>query len=235
MPTVEIGLTLTFRTPPSVGAGGASGTLADKVITRNARGQFIIPASQLKGKLRHACEQLLRARDAPLCRPPHPDRMCPQVEEDGGRPLPMINEQPLCLLCQVFGAPSRPSRLRFHDLVALRADLPHETLRPMVSLNRHRRTAEEQRLFLVETAPHLGSAAEGLEFGNSTAITGDLDDRSHLHLLLAGFKLIFTWGGGSSRGLGWGEVTWQVRLGDESLGKIEVSKEEVEKLCPSSR
>jgi hypothetical protein len=48
MAKVRIDVTLTFTTPPSVGAVGAGRTLADKVITRNARGEFIIPASQIK-------------------------------------------------------------------------------------------------------------------------------------------------------------------------------------------
>ena len=77
MQAIRIDLTLTFTTPPSVGAGGSSGMLADKVVTRNARGEFVIPASQIKGKLRHACEQILRARGAPLCHAPRAEHMCP--------------------------------------------------------------------------------------------------------------------------------------------------------------
>src|SRR5437899_2827996 len=172
MPTVRIRLELTFTTPPSVGAGGASGTLADKVVTRNARGQFIIPASQLKGKLRHACEQLLRANDVILCRPPKPEDMCPQAS---GVLSP-------CILCDIFGSPHDRSKLRFCNLQASEEDLPKETLRPMVSLNRFRRTAEPKRLFLIETAPNIN----GLRFQSDKAITGYVRNSGYLHVLLAG-------------------------------------------------
>jgi CRISPR/Cas system CSM-associated protein Csm3 (group 7 of RAMP superfamily) len=219
MPAIKIDLTLTFTTPPSVGAGGVSGTLADKVVTRNASGEFIIPASQLKGKLRHACEQLLRAQGVPLCRPPRGEQMCPQVseDEDAGKPMPRCAEdkykdQPRCLLCQIFGSPAYPSRLRFHDLIAVQDNLPDETLRQMVSLNRRRRTAEDKRLFTIETAPNFA----GLQFRNSEAITGRLrpDETKYLHLLLAGLKMLFAWGGSSSRGLGWASGETRAWLDD---------------------
>jgi CRISPR/Cas system CSM-associated protein Csm3 (group 7 of RAMP superfamily) len=219
MSNITISLTLTFTTPPSVGAGGASGTLADKVVTRNAKNEFIIPASQVKGKLRHACEQLLRAQDVMLCQPPQPEQMCPNAD---GVKSP-------CLLCQIFGSPAHQSRLRFHDLTVKDADLlPAETLRPMVSLNRRRRTAEEQRLFLIETAPPF----KGLKFENGEAITGQVSDAAHLHLLLAGLQLLFAWGGGASRGLGWGEVTAEAWLDG---AKVEFNKEEVKQLCQPSK
>ena len=217
MPRVEISLSVTFASPPSVGAGGVSGTVADKVVTRDARGRFIIPASQVKGKLRHACEQLLRSQNVKLCRPPLPDEMCPHA--DG------VNSP--CLLCAVFGSPAERSRLRFHDLTAEAANLPGETLRAMVSLNRRRRTAEAGRLFLVETAPNLA----GLRFESDEAITGHLSDKAHAHLLLAGLRLLFAWGGGASRGLGWGELKAEVRLDGSP---IVFNVEEVKSLCPPS-
>ncbi|MCS6862326.1 MAG: RAMP superfamily CRISPR-associated protein [Abditibacteriales bacterium] len=218
MPNVRVSLSVTFTTPPSVGAGGTGGTLADKVVTRNARGAFILPASQVRGKLRHACEQLLRARGVPLCQPPQPERMCPHAE---GVKSP-------CLLCRIFGAPGRPSLLRFHDLTVRDADLlPEETLRPMVSLNRHRRTAEEQRLFLIETAPHFN----GLTFENPEAITGQVRDERYVHVLLGGLKMLFAWGGGTSRGLGWGAVKAVAQVDGKTVEKF--SREEVEQLCQS--
>jgi len=217
MPEVRISLSLTFETPPSVGAGGTSGTVADKVVTRNGHGQFVIPASQVKGKLRHACEQLLRALGVKLCRPPRPEMMCPRAE---GVPSP-------CLLCEIFGSPFDRSRLRFHDLVATQQNLPGETLRAMVSLNRQRRTAEAKRLFLVETAPHIS----GLLFENEQAITGHVRDVRHAHLLLASLKLLFSWGGGSSRGLGWGGA--EVRGAWLEGEAVTLNVEEVKALCPS--
>jgi CRISPR/Cas system CSM-associated protein Csm3 (group 7 of RAMP superfamily) len=228
MPTITISLVLTFATPPSVGAGGASGTLADKVVARNAHGEFIIPASQVKGKLRQACEQLLRGR-VPLCHPPRAEQMCPQIEKDDAEnALPQKDGLPCCVLCQVFGSPGYPSRLRFHDLVVTDADLlPPETLRPMVSLNRRRRVAEAQRLFLIETAPHFN----GLQFQNSEAITGQVGQPSHIHIVLAGLQLLFAWGGGTSRGLGWGDVKWEAWLDGQLINKID--SEEVKQICLS--
>lgn len=217
MPKVRIKLVLTFTTPPSVGAGGASGTLADKVVTRNARDEFIIPASQMKGKLRHACEQLLRGQGVQLCQPPQPARMCPHAD----------GVQSPCLLCEIFGSPLDRCRLRFHDLIATQEDLPEETLRTMASLNRSRRTAEAQRLFLIETAPHIN----GLRFENAAAIEGYINKPAHAHLLLAGLKLLFAWGGATSRGLGWGEVEAQAWLNEQEA--IKLDGEEVRALCQS--
>lgn len=213
---VKISLRLIFNTPPSVGAGGAIGRLADKVVTRNARGEFIIPASQVKGKVRHACEQLLRAHDVPLCQPPNPVRMCPHVD----------GVQAPCILCRIFGSPLERCLLQFHDLTSRQDNLPNETLRTMVSLNRSRRTAQAQRLFLIETAPNIN----GLQFENDEAITGSLNHPAHAHVLLAGLKLLFAWGGGASRGLGWGHVETTAWLDGEAFT---LNVEEVKTLCPS--
>ncbi|MDQ3918621.1 MAG: RAMP superfamily CRISPR-associated protein [Acidobacteriota bacterium] len=221
MPEIEIGLALVFETPPSVGAAGASDTLADKAVTRNGRDEFIIPASQVKGKLRHSCQQLLSANGVEVCRPPRPQDMCPRAGVNGP-----------CLLCQIFGSPFDRSRLRFHDLVATQAYLPGDTSRAMVSLNRSRRTAEAKRLFLVETAPNV----KGLRFENEHAVTGHVGDERHAHLLLAGLKLLFSWGGGAGRGLGWGEVAGL--QGGEVYALVDgrettINVEEVKALCAS--
>lgn len=227
MPGVRISLTITFTTPPSVGAAGASGTVADKVVTRNARDELVIPASQVKGKLRHACEQLLRSYGVPVCSAPRPERMCPQAE---GVKAP-------CVLCEIFGSPFYRSRLRFHDLVSQEENLPRETLRTMVSLNRSRRAAEAKRLFLIETAPHI----DGLKFTNDEAVTGHVggpgsneeysdEGVRHVHLLLAGMRLLFAWGGGASRGLGWGETEARAFVDGSD---ISLNVEEVKALCRS--
>jgi CRISPR/Cas system CSM-associated protein Csm3 (group 7 of RAMP superfamily) len=218
MPAIRIELRVTCATPPSVGSGGSEGTLADKVVLRDGRGRFILPGSQVKGRLRHACEQLVKAYKAPVCRPPRPDTMCPNYDED-----PTL--EPPCLLCRIFGGPGQASPLRFHDLVAQQPALPEQTLRAMVSLNRARRTAEPQRLFLIETAPHY----PGLEFRNEEAITGHVKEPAHAHLLLAAARMLFTWGGGSSRGLGWGRLDTVLWLGGT---ETPLDTEKVRSLCP---
>src|SRR5262245_21180781 len=73
---VNIALTLVFQTPPSIAAAGAFGSIADRVVERNGWGQFIIPGSQVKGKVRHACEQLARALGQPICDSPRAATMC---------------------------------------------------------------------------------------------------------------------------------------------------------------
>jgi CRISPR/Cas system CSM-associated protein Csm3 (group 7 of RAMP superfamily) len=211
----RIQLSLTCSSPPSVGDGGSHGTLADKTVVRNSSGRFVIPASQVRGKLRHACEQLLRAQGVWICEAPDAKEMCA-----------VSNGQAACISCQIFGSPGYASKVFFHDLVA-KCDLQSETLRPMVSINRSRRTAEKQRLFLVETAPNFN----GLSFEATDAITGNLQSPAHLHIILAALKMLYTWGGGSSRGLGWGALDAKSWLNDT---EIQLNMEEVKGICQSS-
>jgi hypothetical protein len=128
--------------------------------------------------------------------------------------------------CDIFGSSQNRCRLQFHDLLVWERNLPTETLRPMVSLNRFRRTAEAHRLFLIETAPNLN----GLRFENADAITGHISNSAQLHLLLAGLKMLFAWGGGASRGLGWGSLEANAWLNDELLP---LNINEVKALCRS--
>lgn len=192
---VRIGIALVFGTPPSIAAAGALSSIADRVAERNAKGQFIIPGSQVKGKLRHTCEQLLRALEKGVCDPPRAETMCPNA--------PGVDAP--CLLCRIFGSPARPSPLYFHDLVLDIAGSkeddhrPVPSLRAMIGVNRRRATVAEERLFLVETAPYYPE----LRFSNDEAVTGTLESEAEVKLLLAGLKLIPAWGGMKSRGLGW--------------------------------
>ncbi|HID08332.1 MAG TPA: CRISPR-associated protein Csm3 [Armatimonadetes bacterium] len=192
---VSIGVTLVFQTPPSVAAGGAFGSIADRVVERNAKGEFIIPASQVKGKVRHACEQILRALGQEVCNSPRAETMCPNP----------LGGDPPCPICCIFGSPAFSSPLRFHDLVLELngAEQIKEVITPylraMIGMNRRRATVAEGRLFLVETAPYFPE----LKFTNPQAIEGMLGSEAQVKLLLAGLKLIHTWGGMKSRGLGW--------------------------------
>lgn len=194
---VSIGITLVFQTPPSIASAGAFGSIADRVVERDAQGQFIIPGSQVKGKLRHACEQILRTleRKRNICDSPRAETMCPNPP--GG--------DPPCVACRIFGNPAYPSPLRFHNLVleAGSEEPSGETfapaLRAMIGINRRRATVAEGRLFLVETAPYFPE----LRFSDNEAITGSLENEAWIRLLLASLRLIPAWGGMKSRGLGW--------------------------------
>lgn len=194
---MTIGITLVFDTPPSIAAAGASGARADRSVVRDAKEEFIIPGSHVKGKLRHVCEQLLRALGEHICESPRAETMCPNPP--GGAPP--------CLACQIFGSASRRSPLRFQDLVweagleGQREPFP-ASLRAMTAINRRRRTVETGRLFLVETSPYVAR----LQFANKQAILGRLDNEAQVKLLLAGLRLISAWGGMKSRGLGWSSL-----------------------------
>ncbi len=205
MPELVIGITLTVDTALSVGAGGSGGVLADKAIVRNRFNQLVLPGSQLKGRLRHACEVIARSQGLKVCDSPRAETMCPQSVEV---------EEPPCPICALFGSPAQPSPLQFADLICEEpVEIP--AIRPGASINRSRRTVEEQRLFFVETSP----PAMLMHFHAARAIIGWLSDdgkaESRVKLLLAGLELIQSWGSGKSRGLGWGKVESQALLGDE--------------------
>ncbi len=204
-------LTATINTALCVGAGGSSGSLADKPILRNARGQLLIPASQLKGRLRHECEKLARGLGWPVCQSPNPDSMCPQraglTEADEARfrrDAYRVEEDSRhhCLICQIFGNPSLPSQVDVNDLICHEAaDTLPEVLRPGVTLNRRRLTAEDQKLYFLETSP----ANLNLEFQGSLYIHPQAPPYTKL-LLNVALRHIHALGGGKSTGLGW--LTW---------------------------
>ena len=217
-----IALTAIIDTALCVGAGGSSGSLADKPILKNAQGQLIIPASQLKGRLRHECEKLVRALHWPVCESPAATHMCPQwahLSDDEKRAFEIDEyrlkqsnynrsypQQYHCLICQLFGNPVLPARLQFSDLVCEQpaSSLP-EVLRPGVSINRRRRTAEEQKLYFLETSP----ANAQLPFRGSLYVRSPwplVEGASPLFakaLVLTGLRHIYALGGGKSTGLGW--------------------------------
>jgi CRISPR/Cas system CSM-associated protein Csm3 (group 7 of RAMP superfamily) len=109
----------------------------------------------------------------------------------------------------IFGSPQVRSPLRFADLVSIipegaerESGISH--IRPSVTINRRRGTAEDQRLLMQEVA------REGLVFQHEQAITGQLPDLAHVALLWAATKLTTRWGGAKSRGLGWCRIDAQI-------------------------
>jgi len=195
MPSLKVSLTIIIETALSVGAGGSAGVLADKPAIRNGQRQLILPGSHLKGRLRHACEEVARALGEPVCESPRAETMCPQ---DPAVP------RPPCIICQIFGSPGYPSPLKFNDLV-LKDPMPGEITRPGIGINRRLGTVEEKLLYFVETSP----VGIGARFGAEEAIVGTIPREQHAKLLWLGLRLLRNWGGGRSRGLGWGvaEVT----------------------------
>ncbi|MHC5860015.1 RAMP superfamily CRISPR-associated protein [Nostoc sp.] len=190
-----------------VGAGGSSGSLADKPIVRNAQGQLLIPGSQIKGRLRHECEKLARALGWQVFYAPIAIELCPnvgQVESQFQEIYQVSGYKGYhCVVSQIFGDPILPSRIIVDDFIcATPANELPEVFRPGVTINRRRRTAEENKLYLLETSP----ANAQLEF------KGDIYLQRHFEsdspdlakpLIFAALRHINALGGSKSTGLGW--------------------------------
>lgn len=197
-------LTAVIDTALCVGAGGSSGSLADKPIVRTANGQLLIPASQLKGRLRHECEKLARGLgwqvfESPDARSlyPHSINVSGQLEQVSG----YMGYH--CLISRIFGNPILPAHILVDDLVcSLAPEYLSEVLRPGVSINRRRHTAEDQKLYFLETSP----ANASLEFVGQIHFLPGCPEYAK-PLILAGLHHIHALGGSKSAGLGW--LTWK--------------------------
>ena len=207
-----------------VGAGGSTGSLADKPIVRTSRGQLLIPASQLKGRLRHECEKLARGLGWPICESPTPNAMCPQIGLHDSRfqhddytidhHHSFADGQPQhhCLICQIFGNPALPSRLMVDDLVCSEApDILPDVLRPGVTINRRRGTAEDQKLYFLETSP----VNLQLPFQGELHFEPNCPSYAKA-LIVAAINHIHALGGSKSAGLGW--LTWE--MSDKTIDPV---------------
>lgn len=217
---IQIDLAITLATPLCVGASGSGGGLADKALQRDGWNRPIIPGSQLKGRARHACERLAEGMGLPICAAPYAGTMCPAGPPAIGRrarePLDLARvggPAPQCAVCAVFGSPMFFSPLSFGDMAATPPGLAfppkqpypsEERLRSGVGIDRRRRTALEQVLYLTETTDS-GLVFRGAIRGRWLATPPDEVERL-IGLLLAGLTLTTRWGGGSSRGLGWARL-----------------------------
>ncbi|BAY92693.1 MULTISPECIES: RAMP superfamily CRISPR-associated protein [unclassified Tolypothrix] len=204
-------ITAVIDTALCIGAGGASGSLADKPIVRNAEDNLLIPGSQLKGRLRHECEKIARGLKWTICYSPNPQTMCPQragLTENFSRIEYKISTSAAekhhhCLICQIFGNPVLPSRIIVDDLICEEEpdNLP-EVIRPGVTINRRRRTAEEDKLFFLETSP----ANVQLRFTGNIYLSNAPIYAAPL--ILVGLRHINALGGSKSAGLGW--LSWEL-------------------------
>jgi CRISPR/Cas system CSM-associated protein Csm3 (group 7 of RAMP superfamily) len=220
-------VTATIDTALCVGAGGSSGSLADKPIVRTADGKLLIPASQFKGRLRHECEKLARSLGWNICESPKAETMCPQRAGFSREEQERIhhqypadeNKHHHCLICQIFGNPSLHSRIDFDDLICpIDAENLPEVLRPGVTINRRRRVAEDQKLYFLETSP----ANLQLPFQGDIHFYPDVTPQAKL-LIFAALHHIVALGGSKSAGLGW--LTWQIN-------PPKISQTEWQKLIP---
>lgn len=172
-----------------IGSGGSSGSLADKPIVRNAAGTLIIPGSHLKGRLRHECEKLARGLGLTVSESPNAG---------------MMMQTQSCVISAIFGRPDSASRLLVDDLIceAKRDELPSEVIRPGVTINRQRGTAEDEKLYFIETSP----PNQGLRFTGSIHLIRPPDYA--FPLIVAGLCHIPALGGSKSAGLGW--LKWEL-------------------------
>jgi CRISPR/Cas system CSM-associated protein Csm3 (group 7 of RAMP superfamily) len=190
-----------------VGAGGSSGSLADKPIVRNAQGKLLIPGSQVKGRLRHECEKLARALGWQIFYAPMATELSPEKGQVWSEFQEIYQVKGYrdyhCVVSQIFGDPILPSRVMVDDFICTTpADELIEVFRPGVTINRRRRTAEENKLYLLETSP----ANVQLEFKGDIYLQPSFETHSPdlaKPLIFAAFRHIHALGGSKSTGLGW--------------------------------
>lgn len=245
--TVKIDLTISLQTPLSVGAAGSRGGLADKSIMRDGWNRPLIPGSQIKGRIRHACERIAHALGCPICRAPVAETMCPDSsnlierlateKRHRQRAKEQDKKARQCVVCAIFGSSLYPSRLIFTNAVQVLEETPkvplplNDPLRTGVGLDRRRRIALEQVLYVTETTKN------GLQFKSTIygawRETELAEVKELMGLLMAGIRFTTRWGGGGSRGLGWADVTSEVYINDEEQNFTDLLKG-VEALCPTA-
>jgi len=180
-------LRLHFETPVNIGGYGAP-TFVDRPFRRDRNGWPFIPASSLKGRLRHECERLVRALGYRVCRGPNPREMCRGGDD-------------VCPICRIWGSPWMAGNIYPADLVlerppGLGETAPPSDIRYNVSLSRRRRVAEEARLFTTELF------LPGIPLTFSGVWEARLSLRE-LVLVEAGLGAITALGRGKTGGLGW--------------------------------
>lgn len=201
---VEIAMTLTLRSPLNIGSGAQQGTLAKRGMLKDREGWPYIPASALKGRWRHATEQIAAAiPDLRVCATHHD--MCRQAP---------------CSVCQLFGSPWTKGAVRFVDLaltgpeaiITLRQDStyrPNTTTRTGVAINRRRRVAQDDHLYDTELfLPGIPLEFFGVVVGNI--------NQAQTALLVAGLNMMPALGRSKTAGLGWFEVSTKVTADGEA-------------------
>jgi CRISPR/Cas system CSM-associated protein Csm3 (group 7 of RAMP superfamily) len=188
----QLAARLQVHTSLHIAGPGRTLPLVDRSVEVDELGLPLIPASSFRGRLRAHVERLLKTLGEQVCQAPRPDRMCPHAG------LPNF-----CRACCIFGSAWRLSAVSFSDWT-LSSNL-HEAfrdkplpLRTNISINRRLNTAEEQRLFVMETVPsQLSERALCFE----GRIEGWLE-QDELGWLLAGLRTLSHIGSSKARGLG---------------------------------
>ena len=201
---MKLALKVRFDTPINIGGHGAP-VFVDRPFRRDRDGWPFIPASSLRGRLRHECSRVLQSLGQPACNHVRADDLC---REAGSA----------CAICALFGAPWLRSRLRPEDLhlvrpPGLREEAPSSRVRYNVSLSRSRRVAEEARLFTTE----LFLPGILLEFTGEWQAHLTLKD---LALIEAGFGAMTALGRGKTGGLGWCQIMLETEVKDAAQWRV---------------
>ena len=194
---MQMKLSVTFETPVNIGGYGAP-TFVDRPFRRDRDGWPFIPASSLKGRLRHECERLARALGYAVCAGPNPTRMC------------RGEAQKVCPVCQIWGSPwiagnVYPTDLTLERPPELGDTVPPSAIRYNVSISRRRRVAEDAHLFTTE----LFLPGIPLTFSGVWEASLSLQE---LVLVEAGLGAITALGRAKTGGLGWCAINTQTTI-----------------------
>jgi CRISPR/Cas system CSM-associated protein Csm3 (group 7 of RAMP superfamily) len=195
---LHLALEVAFQSPVNIGGYGAP-TFVDRPFRRDGDGWPFIPASSLKGRVRHECERLARALGEEICSGPQPQQMRQAF-------LRRRRGEGECVVHAIFGSPWKAGRVFPTALTLVKPDAlgetdepPAPTVRYNVSLSRRRRVAEHARLFTTELfLPGVPLTFEGTWDAKLTL--------KELVLLEAAFGAISALGRGKTGGLGWCDV-----------------------------
>lgn len=198
-------ITVTVDTALCIGDSGSSDSLLDRTTVKNRAGELYIPASTLKGVWRHACEALAAGLGWCVCHGPRAENMCADR-----------NNQ--CIVCRLFGSPASPSSIVVGDLEAT-MDTTESATRSGVTINRYLGTAQEKRLFFIETSqPNARVPFVGDVYFTRSLLPDELN------LLRAGLHQIHAIGSGKSVGLGWVSIKEEELTESEQAARITPTK-----------
>ncbi|MBC7343026.1 MAG: hypothetical protein H5U02_11390 [Clostridia bacterium] len=220
---LEVELRITTLGPARWGSGFRS-LEANSTVVRGQEGRLVIPGSTIKGSVRKACEQLAGALGVRHCIGTRPEKLC--------------REKP-CIICNLMGSPSFPSRLYFSDAHCQTSpetkDQRWESLyglRTRVSISRRLGTAVGRRLFTTEhtiESPMMFCAS--ISGSMASTIPPEEEIPLELRLLVGSLKLVNSLGGGRSLGFGRCQVTISRLTLDHKEIKPESIWEDWDSIC----
>ena len=208
---VKIELKVILKSPFSIRSGAQQGTVAQRGLLKDREGWPYFPATALKGRLRHAVEQIASTFES---------------KEPVLDPHEYKVRQPSDPVSIIFGTPWIPGKVIFEDLYVSgppsimklkeeRRRPPRTVERTSVSINRRRKVAADQRLFKTE----LLWPGVPLEF--SGEIAGEMT-KAEAGLLVAGLRMMTAMGQGKTGGLGWIEIETTVRENEEAWPAVDL-------------